>query len=208
MSAFAGLRMLDLSRLQSGQLEPRTDWCSVSDLLEAALASVGAPAGGFEVSIDHDLPLIEADAGQLERALANVLENAIRYAGDEPVAVRATRTGKQLVIRVSDRGPGIPREEVELIFEPFRGVPDRESGSGLGLAIARGFVEANGGTLRASSLPGQGATFILQMPLDERPEPSRSVSRDSGSDREPAERATPERRGQVPQPSRTPSPDE
>ena len=125
-----------------------------------------APEAGFDVRLDPDLPLIRADAGQLERALANVLENSSRYAAGEPVSVRASSNERRLTLRISDRGPGIPAEDLERVFEPFhRSRESQGGGSGLGLAIARGFVEANGGGLRAESLPGQGTSFVLQLPV-------------------------------------------
>ena len=124
---------------------------------------MSAPPGGFDVQVDDGLPLVRADAGQLERALANVLENAGRYAAGAPVTVRARKSGGQLMLRIGDRGPGIAREELERVFEPFHSAGE-QSGTGLGLAIARGFVEANGGRIRAESLPGQGTTIVIQMP--------------------------------------------
>jgi two-component system sensor histidine kinase KdpD len=158
--------LLDLSRLQAGSIEPRSDWCSLDEILRSAVESVPASAGGFDMELDDDLPLLRSDAAQLERALANVLENAARFAGDEPVTVRAHAAGRWITVRVSDRGPGIAKGELERIFEPFhRSREQRGSGSGLGLAIARGFVEANGGWLRADSLPGQGTTFVFRLPL-------------------------------------------
>ena len=105
----------------------------------------------------------------------NVLENARRHSGGHPVSVRAraVRTvggseGK-LIVRVVDRGPGVPPAQLERVFEPFyRAGTARggQRGSGLGLAIARGFTEANGGTLHVESLPGQGATFVFELPLE------------------------------------------
>jgi two-component system sensor histidine kinase KdpD len=158
--------LLDLSRLQAGSIEPRSDWCSLDEILRSAVESVPASAGGFDMELDDDLPLLRSDAAQLERALANVLENAARFAGDEPVTVRAHAAGRWITVRVSDRGPGIAKGELERIFEPFhRSREQRGGGSGLGLAIARGFVEANGGWLRADSLPGQGTTFVFRLPL-------------------------------------------
>jgi two-component system sensor histidine kinase KdpD len=159
--------LLDLSKLQAGQIEPRADWSSAEELVEAALATATRPPGGFEVSLEPGLPMFEADAAQIERALANLVENAVRHAGGEPVTIAAQRVGGELVIRVSDRGPGVAREELERIFEPFHTGDEGGEGSGLGLAIARGFVEANGGSLRAQSLPGQGATFVIRLPLSE-----------------------------------------
>jgi two-component system sensor histidine kinase KdpD len=156
--------LLDLSRLQSGALEPHADWCSVEELVRAAIDGVPPPAGGFDIQVDAGLPLLRADPGQLERAIANVLENAARYAGEEPVTVRARSSSSQVLLRVGDRGPGIAREELERIFEPFHS-PGEGSGTGLGLAIARGFLEANGGRIRAESLPGQGTTLVITLPV-------------------------------------------
>jgi two-component system, OmpR family, sensor histidine kinase KdpD len=155
--------LLDLTRIQSGGAEPRTEWASVEELVAVAVASTGAPPGTFRVEIDDDLPLLRVDAAQLERALANVLENSARYSGGEPVSVRGRASGANVLLRVSDRGPGVPREDLERIFEPFYSASDGDSGSGLGLAIARGFLEANGGRIRAESLPGQGTSFVIQL---------------------------------------------
>jgi two-component system, OmpR family, sensor histidine kinase KdpD len=156
--------LLDLSRLQAGGVEPRADWCSLDDVIRVALDSVQPPPGEFDVQLDADLPLLRLDAAQVERALANVLDNASRYAGDEPVTIRARGTGRQLLLRIGDRGPGIAREKLERIFEPFHGAGEH-AGSGLGLAIARGFLEANGARIRAESLPRQGTTIVITLPV-------------------------------------------
>jgi len=157
--------LLDLSRIQAGAAEPRTDWASLDELVEGAVASADAPRRTFDLDIDPDLPLLRVDAAQLERALANVLENSAHFAGDEPVTVRGRATGPNVLLRISDRGPGVPRADLERIFEPFYRLQDGASGSGLGLAIARGFLEANGGRIRAESLPGQGTSFVIQLPV-------------------------------------------
>jgi K+-sensing histidine kinase KdpD len=158
-------KLLDLSRLQGGAADPRPEWCSIDEMLRTAIDET-PHAAGFNVAIDPRLPLIRADAVQLERAFANLLENAARHGGDHPVAVRARAVGHRLLVRVVDRGPGIAGPERERIFEPFyRGGDDGHSGSGLGLAVVRGFVEANGGRVWAESLPGQGATFVVELPL-------------------------------------------
>jgi two-component system, OmpR family, sensor histidine kinase KdpD len=158
--------LLDLSRLQAGGVQPRADWLSVDELVRAAVDGVTPPPGGIDVQIEAGLPLLRADAAQLERALANVLENAARYAGAESVTVRARAAPQGILLRVGDRGPGIAREKLERIFEPFHAGPGEQGvGSGLGLAIARGFVEANGGRIRAESLPGQGATIVITLPV-------------------------------------------
>jgi two-component system sensor histidine kinase KdpD len=157
--------LLDLSRLEAGTLEPRRDWYSLEEVVDAAAEGFDAP---LDIQVEPELPLLQGDSGQLERALGNLLENAARYSGGEPVTVRAASAGRRILLRVSDSGPGIPADQLETIFEPFYRMADAPAGgSGLGLAIAKGFVEANGGRLRAQSLPGQGATFVIDLPLPE-----------------------------------------
>jgi K+-sensing histidine kinase KdpD len=160
-------KLLDLSRLEAGQAQPRPDWCSIEEVVGAAVDDLGARAGLVRVSLDGDLPFVRADAAQLERAIANLLENAIRFSGGEPALVRARSLGDRIVIRVVDRGPGIPPEDLDMVFEPFYQRPDDrpQEGSGLGLAIVRGLVEINGGRVWAESVPGQGTTFVIEMPL-------------------------------------------
>ncbi len=184
--------LLDLSRLEAGAAEPHREWTSVEELIRAAVEEVGAPSNAFALSIDPDLPLVSVDPVQLERAFVNVLENAQRHSGGHPVSIRAravrqlaaTRaavgtgggepqgasrpTGDRVIVRIVDRGPGIPPAQLERVFEPFyrAGTPGGgHRGSGLGLAIARGFTEANAGWLHVESLPGQGATFVFELPL-------------------------------------------
>jgi two-component system sensor histidine kinase KdpD len=189
--------LLDLSRLEAGAAEPRLQWTSLEELIRAAVAELGAQPQELALSIDRDLPLVRIDAVQMERALVNVLENARRHSGGHPVSVRARavrslartsgvaagtedggdegpgrqkRSGDRLILRIVDRGPGIPPAQLERVFEPFyrAGRPGGEHrGSGLGLAIARGFAEANGGSLHVESLPGQGATFVFEFPLED-----------------------------------------
>jgi two-component system sensor histidine kinase KdpD len=158
--------LLTLSSLRSGTAEPRWDWCSVEELVEAAADELGSKRQALDIAIDHDVPLIRADGAQLERAFANLLSNAVRYAGSDRVSVAARTVSGRVVVSVADRGPGIPAAELDRVFEPFyRGKGgNSHPGSGLGLAIVKGFVEANGGTVRAESLPGQGTTFVVELP--------------------------------------------
>jgi two-component system sensor histidine kinase KdpD len=164
-------KLLDLSRLHAGAAVPRRDWCSIEELLEVALDHIGRD--GFVLSIDRGLPLIRADAVQIERAFANLLENAARYRDGHPVSVRARAVRERLVVRIVDRGPGLPSGELDRIFEAFYRAPGgAHSGSGLGLAIVRGFIEANDGRVWAESLPGQGATFVVELPLEPQTDPT------------------------------------
>jgi two-component system sensor histidine kinase KdpD len=200
--------LLDLSRLEAGAAEPRVVWSSVEEVLRAALAELNPGEQDFNLSIDRDLPLVNFDPMQMERAFVNVLENARRHSAGHAVSVRAravrslggdlpafavdsseeaerhalvdapaqvqtagasgTAVGDRLVVRIVDRGPGIPPAQLERVFEPFYRAGSAQGGhrgSGLGLAIARGFTESNGGRLHVESLPGQGATFVFELPL-------------------------------------------
>ncbi|MGO9754364.1 MAG: ATP-binding protein [Solirubrobacteraceae bacterium] len=165
-------KLLDLSKLQAGGAPPRREWVSIEEVVLAARASVPGASTAVRIvtNISADLPEINADGAQLERAFANLLENASRYCGDAPVSVNASLVGQKVVVSVVDHGPGIPPAERERIFEPFyRGRmagEERWTGSGLGLAIARGFVEGNGGVLTVQSLPGQGTSFVVSLPVE------------------------------------------
>jgi two-component system sensor histidine kinase KdpD len=174
----AGLvdNLLALSRLQAGSATPRSDWVSVEDIVSAAAEGLRGDPVDVRVTVDPDVPEVRADAAQLERAFANLLENAGRYGGGSPTFVHARRgggpAGEGVLISVTDRGPGIDAVEQERIFEPFYRGRNAGSlagtGSGLGLAIAKGFVEANGGSITVQSLPGQGTTFYVLLPVAER----------------------------------------
>jgi two-component system sensor histidine kinase KdpD len=164
--------LLDLSRLEAGAAEPHREWTSIEELIRAAVDEVGVVPEAFTLSIDRDLPLVSVDPVQMERAFVNVLENARRHSGGYPVSVRARAVRDRVIVRIVDRGPGIPPAQLERVFEPFyrAGTPgSAHRGSGLGLAIARGFTEANAGSLHVESLPGQGATFVFEMPLQRSP---------------------------------------
>ena len=100
--------LLDMSRLEAGAAEPRVEWCSVEEVVLAAVDDVALPAGTFALALDSDLPLIRADAAQLERAFANLLENSARYSGGHPVSVRARAVGPRVLVRIVDRGRGVP----------------------------------------------------------------------------------------------------
>lgn len=162
-------KLLDLSRLEAGEAEPRLDLTDLAEVLTAARDDLPQDTAHLvTLQLDRDLPPLRADAVQLERAFANLMENAASHGGGQPVSVRARAVGHRVVVRVVDRGPGIPQAEQARIFSPFYRGPDASptaTGAGLGLAIVRGFVEANGGTVRVESLPGQGASFVVEFPL-------------------------------------------
>lgn len=164
-------KLFDLSRLRSGRLEPRRESVSVEEVLLAVQDALPQADGRVNLAVDTSLPALSADAAQLERAFANLIENALRYSGDQSVLVSARRVRSRVVVRVSDRGPGIPDSERTRVFEPFYRGADASSrsigGSGLGLAIAKGFVEANGGSIVVESLPGQGTSLVVSFTVDD-----------------------------------------
>jgi K+-sensing histidine kinase KdpD len=155
--------LLDISRLEAGKAEPHRGPVDLAEVLEAARQGQGS-SESIRLALDAELPMVEADAAQLERAFANLLENAIRYGDGRPVLVRSRVVDGNIVVRVVDQGPGIPESEWERIFEPFQHGDATNTGSGLGLAIAKGFVEANGGEIAIESLPGQGTSFVVTLP--------------------------------------------
>lgn len=159
--------LLDLSRLQADAAQPQRALRALDGLVVQALAGL-AGHERIEVSIPGDLPLVDLDAAQIERALVNLIENALKFSPDaSPVRVTAVRAGGHVLVRIDDEGPGIPAAELERIFEPFRHAStaaDRK-GAGLGLAIARGFAEANGGHVRGELRPGGGSSFVLALPV-------------------------------------------
>ena len=160
--------LLDLSRLEAGSAAPEREVWRLDDLARQAVESVGARG---RVEVVGEGALVHVDETQVERVLANLIENALKFSPPGvPVHLRITATRKEAIVRVVDQGPGLAEEELERVFEPFyRRAGDSRAGAGLGLAIARGFADANGGRVWAESRPGQGASFALALPVVEVP---------------------------------------
>ncbi|WP_043667995.1 sensor histidine kinase [Streptomyces xylophagus] len=158
--------LLDMSRLQTGTVTPIIREVDLDEVVPMALG--GVPEDSVELDIPETLPMVAVDPGLLERAVANLVENAVKYSPDStPVLVKASAIADRVEIRVVDRGPGVPDEAKNRIFEPFQRYGDapRGAGVGLGLAVARGFTEALGGTLSAEDTPGGGLTMVLSLQL-------------------------------------------
>ncbi|WP_327691893.1 MULTISPECIES: sensor histidine kinase KdpD [unclassified Streptomyces] len=157
--------LLDMSRLQTGTVTPIIRETDLDEVVPMAL--VGVPEDSVELDIPETLPMVHVDRGLLERAVANVVENAVKYSPpEEKVLVSASAIADRVEVRVVDRGPGVPDEAKDRIFEPFQRYGDspRGAGVGLGLAVARGFTEALGGTMSAEDTPGGGLTMVLSVP--------------------------------------------
>jgi two-component system sensor histidine kinase KdpD len=156
--------LLDMSRIQVGALTLVRGVVGFDEVVAKAVASLPDGGRGLEVDVPETLPRIDADAGLLERAIANIVANAMAAsAPDAPVRVRASAAGGRVELRVIDRGPGVPRDQRDRIFRPFQRLGDRGSrnGVGLGLAVAKGFVEAMDGELAVEDTPGGGLTMVI-----------------------------------------------
>jgi two-component system sensor histidine kinase KdpD len=157
--------LLDMSRLQTGTVTPLIREIDLDEVVPMALG--GVPEDSVELDIPETLPMVAVDPGLLERAVANLVENAVKYSPtDEPVLVSASAMADRVEVRVVDRGPGVPDAAKDRIFEPFQRYGDapRGAGVGLGLAVARGFAETMGGTIAAEDTPGGGLTMVLTVP--------------------------------------------
>ncbi|GAA2311738.1 ATP-binding protein [Streptomyces violaceusniger] len=157
--------LLDMSRLQTGTVNPLIQEINLDEVVLMGLTSV--PEDRVELDIPETLPLVCVDRGLLERVVANVVENAMKYSSvAEKLRVYASALGDHVEVRVVDRGPGVPDEMKHHIFEPFQRHGDAPCGTGvgLGLAVARGFTEALGGTLHAEDTPGGGLTMVITLP--------------------------------------------
>ncbi|MEY9994890.1 two-component system sensor histidine kinase KdpD [Streptomyces sp. V4I8] len=156
--------LLDMSRLHTGTVTPLIREIDLDEVVPMALG--GVPDGSAELDIPETLPMVAVDPGLLERSVANLVENAVKYSPDgSRVLVSASAIADRVEVRVVDRGPGVPDDAKERIFAPFQRYGDapRGAGVGLGLAVARGFAEAMGGTLNAEDTPGGGLTMVLTL---------------------------------------------
>jgi two-component system sensor histidine kinase KdpD len=159
--------LLDVSRLEAGAVESHPELWSVDELVGQAMESVHADAERIVVELDPNAPPVRVDAGQIERVIANLIENALRFSPPgSPVVVRTEHGSTELRIHVVDRGPGVAAADRSSIFQPFR--RGASGGSGLGLAIARGFAEANGGRVWTQEDPA-GGHFVLALAAAPRP---------------------------------------
>jgi two-component system sensor histidine kinase KdpD len=159
--------LLDMSRLQAGALALAIQPIDVADVISSAVTSLGQVGAGAIIHVPEDTPEVQADPALLERAIANLVQNAVRHSppGDPP-QITASAYGTAVEIRVIDCGPGVPETDWDQIFLPFQRLGDRDntSGVGLGLALSRGLVEAMSGTLTPEGTPGGGLTMTISLP--------------------------------------------
>jgi two-component system, OmpR family, sensor histidine kinase KdpD len=168
--------LLDMSRLDAGALVLRTEPVALDEVVPRALA--GVPPERVDVDVRVTLPMVVGDAGLIERIIANLVENALRFAPpDTPVRITAGTIKDTVVLRVVDKGLGVPSHNLESIFSAFQRLGDVPAGQGvgLGLAVSRGFAEANGGTLEAEETPGGGLTMVLTLQRAETSDPDEDL---------------------------------
>ena len=168
--------LLDMTRLESGAVKPRLQWCDVADLVNVSLRQNERELAHHpvNVSLQQPLPLVKMDFVLIEQALNNLLLNAAAYTPPgTPVEINASVAQDMMAIAVADRGPGLPPDTLPHVFDKFYRVPGAPAGgTGLGLSIVKGLVEAHGGRVEARNRPGGGAEFTLYLPLQAAPEPA------------------------------------
>jgi two-component system sensor histidine kinase KdpD len=168
--------LLDMTRLESGNVKPRLEWCDVGDLVNVAVRHNEKELAGHavKVSLAKPLPLVRMDFVLIEQALNNLLLNAAAYTPEgTAVEVSVTASATELMLSVSDHGPGLPSESLPHVFDKFYRAPGAPAGgTGLGLSIVKGFVEAHGGRVEARNREGGGAQFKICLPVETTPNPS------------------------------------
>ena len=165
--------LLDVTRLDSGHVRPKLDWCDVGDLVQTTVRSLRRELSGREVKIElaEKIPLARLDFTLMQQALTNLLLNAVVHTpAGTPVLLQVRHENGRLLLSVADAGPGLSPDLLPRIFDKFFRAPDAPAGgSGLGLAIVKGFVEAHGGQISAANRPGGGAIFSISIPQTEPP---------------------------------------
>jgi two-component system sensor histidine kinase KdpD len=159
--------LLDMSRLNAGAMSVFSRPVALDEVVPRALDDLGSSGDGVVVDVPDDLPEVYADPGLLERVLANLVANAVRYSPPgRPPLVTGSRLGDRVELRVVDRGPGIPAADLDKVFVPFQRLGDTDNtiGVGLGLALSRGLTEAMGGELTPEETPGGGLTMVVALP--------------------------------------------
>jgi two-component system sensor histidine kinase KdpD len=172
--------LLDMSRLDSGRLKLKLEWCDVSDVIGVAVKRIEKcfDSRPLTIETERDLPLVKMDFVLMEQVIVNLLDNVCAYTpSGTTVKITTEVVGKQVFISITDTGRGIPPEDLERIFDKFYRVPGTATGgTGLGLSICRGLVEAHGGTLMAENVPEGGARFIIRLPMNSAPPPVKEAS--------------------------------
>jgi two-component system, OmpR family, sensor histidine kinase KdpD len=171
--------LLNMTRLETGHISLKPDWCDVNDLFNSVLNKIGSQVEGCSISktIPENMPLIFVDTGLFEQAIGNIILNSIKYTkpGTE-ITLKSEFDDNFCYFYLTDKGEGIPEEQLDKIFEKFYRIDkSMTGGTGLGLSIAKGFVELHGGTIKAVNIPSGGAQFIIKLPRKSSEEKARKI---------------------------------
>ncbi|HET7898698.1 MAG TPA: ATP-binding protein, partial [Flavisolibacter sp.] len=162
--------LLNMSRLESGFLQPKMDWCDINEVIYNAVKQVEEhkPTQSITVDINPELPLFKLDKGMLEQIVYNLLNNACLYTPwNSKIYVGARNYGNVLQLIIEDNGKGFPENEMDNVFNKFYRLRNTQTGgTGLGLSIVKGFTEALGGTVRLQNLRPGGARFTIELPSE------------------------------------------
>lgn len=171
--------LLDMSRLESGRLQLKLEWCDVSDIIGIAIGQLESCLAGRPLTIHQaaDLPLVRLDFMLMEQVVVNLLDNACAYTPPgAPIEIATSYADGEVTIAITDHGPGIAEADMAQIFDKFYRAPGTATGgTGLGLSICRGLVETHGGTLTAENVPGAGARFLIRLPANATPPPAQEA---------------------------------
>jgi two-component system sensor histidine kinase KdpD len=162
--------LLNMSRLESGFLKPKKDWCDIDELIHKTLNRLDSSLRKYTVSvrIPEPFPLFRLDFGLMEQVMYNLILNVTQHTPPgTSISIEATSLMDELELSISDNGTGFPKEELSKVFEKFHRVHgSKTGGTGLGLSIVKGFVEAHGGMVQVQNLPEPGSKFTIKIPAD------------------------------------------
>ena len=166
--------LLNMSRIESGFLQSKKDWCDVNELVYSVIHQLEEPLKNHRVNVTFgkELPLVKLDFGLMQQVLNNLVSNSAIYTPEGSLIsihaeIQEATAHELFVIRISDNGKGFPADEIENVFDKFYRLKDSKTGGvGLGLSIVKGFVEAQGGTISLENAPAGGALFTIEIPAE------------------------------------------
>jgi two-component system, OmpR family, sensor histidine kinase KdpD len=165
--------LLDMTRLESGMIQPKLDWCDVSDLIRVTVKGLEREVVNHQIiiRIQDDMPLVKLDFGLMEQALTNLIYNAVVHTpAGTTIGIDVHVKNNQCFFIVTDSGPGIPQSDIKKVFDKFyRAEGTTTGGTGLGLPIAKGFIEAHRGSLSVRNRTSGGAEFTIEIPIKTKP---------------------------------------
>lgn len=161
--------LLDMTRLESGMIQPKLDWCDVRDIINASVKALepGLTHHPVNIKIQDEMPLMRLDFGLMEQAITNLIYNAtVHTPAGTSIEISMHVEDGLCIITVADNGPGVPKQDLNKVFDKFyRAEGTTTGGTGLGLPIAKGFVEAHRGKLSVRNRISGGAEFRIEIPI-------------------------------------------